>query len=67
MEMKIKNTSIRYGINRPRSGYGHKYNKYKRFFSMMKQLCIKQYPSNISGPIQEKVLQHRGCVEKKRL
>ena len=30
MKMKMKNRSHRYGINRPRSKHGHKYNKYKK-------------------------------------
>ena len=30
MKMKMKNRSHRYGINRPRSRDGHKYNKYKK-------------------------------------
>ena len=30
MNMKMKNRSHRYGINRPRSRDGHKHNKYKK-------------------------------------
>ena len=29
MKMKMKNRSLRYDINRPRSRRGHKYSKYK--------------------------------------
>ena len=29
MKMKMKNRSLRYDINRPRSRHGHKYSKYK--------------------------------------
>ena len=39
--------SHRYGINRPRPRYGHKYTKYKMWFSIMMALCIKQPLSNI--------------------
>ena len=33
--MKMKNRSHKYDINRPRSRHGHKYNKYKKYFTMM--------------------------------
>ena len=38
--------SHRYNINRPRFRHGHKYSKYKKFFSMMMLVCIKQPLSN---------------------
>ena len=34
MKMKIKNKSHRYGINRPRSKHGRKYNKHKKSLSV---------------------------------
>ena len=43
----MKNRSHRYDINRPRSRYGHKYSKYKKYFSMKMFICIKQHLSNI--------------------
>ena len=39
--MKMKKRSRRCNTNRPRSRHGHKYNKYKKFFSMMMLICIK--------------------------
>ena len=47
MKMKMKERSHRYNTNRPRSRHGHKYSKYKKGFSMMVLLCIKQHLSNI--------------------
>ena len=38
MEMKIKNRSYRYDINRPRSRHEHKYSKYKQCLSKMQHL-----------------------------
>ena len=32
MEMKVKNRSHRYDINRPKFRHGHKYSKYKKVF-----------------------------------
>ena len=49
--MKIKSRSHRYGINRLRCRYGHKYSKYKNGLSV----CVKQHPSNIWSSIHEKV------------
>ena len=43
MKMKRKKRKLRYDINRPRSRYGHKYSKYKKFLSMMIHICIKQH------------------------
>ena len=45
--MKMKNTSYRYNINRPRPRHGHKYNKYKKCLSMKMLTCIKQHLYNI--------------------
>ena len=42
MEMKMKNRSHRYDMNRPKSRHGHKYSKYKKFLSVIMPLCIKQ-------------------------
>ena len=42
MEMKMKNKSHRYDINRPRPRYGHKYSKYRKCLSIMMLFCIKQ-------------------------
>ena len=41
----MKNRSHRYDINRHRSRYGHRYTKYKMWFSIMVALCIKQHLS----------------------
>ena len=60
MEMKMKNSSHRYDINRPKSSYS----KCKRSLSMMLLIYIKQQLSNISGSIHEKVKQHWGWVER---
>ena len=53
--MKMKNRSHRYNINRPRSRYGHKYDKYKKCLSVMMVICIKQHLSNICGSVHERV------------
>ena len=45
--MKIKNRSHGHDINRPSSGYGQKYSKYKKCLSKMMLICIKQHLSNI--------------------
>ena len=42
MRLKMKNISLRYGINRSRSRHGHKYTKYKICPSLMMSICIKQ-------------------------
>ena len=47
MRLKMKNTSYRYDINRPRSGYGNNLNKYKVSLCIMMVICIKQQLSNI--------------------
>ena len=47
MKIKIKNTSHRYDINRPRPRHGHKGRRYKKRLSMMMLICIKQRISNI--------------------
>ena len=45
IRLKMKNRSHRYDINRHRSRYGHRYTKYKMWFSIMTALCIKQHLS----------------------
>ena len=47
IRMNMKNRSHRYDINRPRSRHGHKYSKYKKCFSMIILIGIKQHQSNI--------------------
>ena len=66
MKMKMKNTSHRCDILRPRSRHGRKYSKYKNCLVMMMLLCIKQYLSNIWDSMHEEVKQHWGWVGKKR-
>ena len=41
--LKMKNSSHRYDLNRPRPRHGHKYSEYKMFLSIMMVLCIKQH------------------------
>ena len=55
MNMKMKNSSYRYGIHRPRPKHGHKYTEYNKCVGMMKLMYIKQHLSNIWSSIQEKV------------
>ena len=66
MKMKVKmgNRSHRYDINRPGSRNEPKYTEYKKCFSMMILICIKQHLSNIWGSIHEKVQRQWGWVEK---
>ena len=64
MKIKIKNTSHRYDINRPRLRHGHKGRRYKKRLSMMMLICIKQHISNIWSSIYQKVKQHWGWVKK---
>ena len=66
MNMKMKNRSHRYNINRPVSRHGHKYIKYKKRLSMMMLTCVRQRLSNIWSSVHEKVKQHWGWVEEKR-
>ena len=47
MEIKMKNKSYTYVINRPKSRDGHKYSKYKTCPTMIILTCIKQHISNI--------------------
>ena len=47
MEMKMKNESHEYEINRPSSRREHKYSKYKKCLIMMMLICVKQHLSNI--------------------
>ena len=57
----------RYDINRPIPKHGHKYSKYEKSLSITMLICIKQHLSNIWSWILEKVKQHWGWVEKKRV
>ena len=43
MNMKMKNRSHRYNINRPRSRHGNKYSKYKKYLSIVMLICIKEH------------------------
>ena len=65
MEMKPKNRSHRYDINRPRYRHGHKHSKYKNCLSKMILICIKQHLSKLWSSIHEKIKQCWGWVEKK--
>ena len=67
MNIKKKNWSHRYDINRPRSRQEHKYSKHKKYLRMVIITCVKQHLSNIRSSIHEKVRQHRGWGEKKRI
>ena len=64
MKTKMKIDSHKYGINRSRCRYGHKYSKYMKRLSMMMLICIKQHLSNIWSSVYENVNQHWGWVEK---
>ena len=46
MRLKVKNSSHRYDINRPRLRHGDKYTKYNICLSMMMVMCIRQHQSN---------------------
>ena len=63
--MKMKKASHRFDINRHKSRHGHKCSKYKKCFSVMMLICIKQHLSNTWSSIHEKVKQQWGIVEKK--
>ena len=45
-EMKMKNRSHRYNINRTWPQHGYKYTERKMYLSMMMVMCNKQYLSN---------------------
>ena len=47
MKMKMKNTSDRYDINRPKCTHEHKYIKYKNCFNMTIFTCNQQHLGNI--------------------
>ena len=47
MKTKMKKRLHRYDINRPMSGHGHKYKRYKKCLSMMMLIYITQHLSNI--------------------
>ena len=42
----MENRSYRHEINKPRPRHGHIYTKYRKCFSMMMLICIKQHLSN---------------------
>ena len=63
MKIKLKMKNKWYDIIRPKSKYGHKYMKCKKCLSIMFFFVL----SNIWSIIHEKVKQHWGWVEKKRL
>ena len=67
MKMNMKNKLHRYEINIPFSRKGHKYSKYKKCFSMIILVGIRQHLCNIWSSIYEKVKQKWGWVEKKRV
>ena len=67
MRKEAKNRIHRYDINRPRPRHGYKYTKYRISFSMMMVICIKQHLSNIWSSIYDKIKQHWGWVEKKKI
>ena len=54
----MKNSSYRYGINRPRARHGHKYTKHKKCRRMLILICIKPHQNNILSLIHEEVKQH---------
>ena len=59
MEMKIKNKSYRYDINRLRSRHGHTYSKYKKCLSMMmaRSLVVSDLRSETEGfPVRVRLL-----------
>ena len=58
--MKMKSRFHRYDINIPRSRHEQKHSKYKKHFSMMMLIGIKQHLSNISSSIHDTLKQHRG-------
>ena len=60
----MKNSSLRYDINRSRSGYGHKYSKYKKCLSMMMLIDVKQHQSNIWGWTHEKLINTEAELKK---
>ena len=64
MRLKMKNRSHRYDIRKPRPSHGHKYTKYKMYFSILMVICLKQHLSNIWSSIHVKVKQHWGWIEK---
>ena len=64
-EMKMKNRSHRYNINRTWPRHGYKYTERKMYLSMMMVMCNKKYLSNTWTWIHEIVNQHWGWVEKK--
>ena len=48
MNMKMKNRSDRYDINRPRSRNKHKHSKYKKSLTMMMLICINKNVRELS-------------------
>ena len=48
MQMKVKNRSHKYDINRLSSRHGHKFSKYKKCPSMTMLICINPFVPNAS-------------------
>ena len=40
MKMRMKNRSLKYDLNRPRSRHRHKYSKCKKYLSMIKLISL---------------------------
>ena len=55
MKIKMKKKPNRYEITKLRSRNGHKHNKYKKCFSRIVLISIKQHLINIWGSVNEKV------------
>ena len=64
-EDKNEKKPNRYEINKLRSRNGHKHKKYKKCFSRIVLISIKQHLINIWGSVNEKVNHYWGWVEKK--
>ena len=62
MKMKMKNGSHRYDM--PRSPYGHKYSKYKKYFSIKILICIKQHLTTFEAQFMKRSKQIWSWVEK---
>ena len=66
MKMKMKNSSHRYDIIKPKPKHGHKYANGIISVSVWWCLYVKQHLSNIWRSIHEKVKQRWGGTVKKR-
>ena len=62
VKMKMKKTSYKYDVNRPRSTDGQKFSKYIKCLSMMMFLCSKHHLSSILSSIYEKVKQQEKAL-----